>query len=310
VKFYAVDLKKKDPDLMDGEKAGLSLLDISIAESHGTLDHLASVFNTDNDSIVPGLDAPGPRVINFADILKYNYIPLSNSLKTILDVVAEATANPSEIEFAIDMTKDREGQATFYLLQIKPLIGSGMGYSIDPSSVNKEDLILESPRSMGNGVIGNITDLIYVEPEKFDNLSTIRMAEEIDMFNETMLRENRYYVLIGPGRWGTRDRFLGIPVAWPQICNAKVIVEVGIPGFQLDASLGSHFFHNVTSMKVGYFSIDQMARRGSINWDKLKEQEVIRQGRFFRHIRFNKPLSIMMDGKKSLAMIIMNNEKD
>jgi hypothetical protein len=248
-------------------------------------------------------------VINFADILKYNYIPLSSSLKTILDVVAEATANPSEIEFAVDMTKDPEGQATFYLLQIKPLIGSGMGYSFDPKSVIKEDLILESPRSMGNGIIENITDLIYVEPEKFDNLSTIRMAEEIDMFNDKMLSESRHYVLIGPGRWGTRDRFLGIPVTWPQISNAKVIVEVGIPGFQLDASLGSHFFHNVTSMKVGYFSIDQTARKGSVNWEKLKEQDVIQQGRFFSHIRFSKPLNIMMDGKKSLAMIIMNNEK-
>ena len=310
VKFYAVDLKKKDLDLLDGEKAGLALLDISMAESQGTLDHLASVMNTDNDTIIPGLDFPGPRVINFADILKYNYIPLSSSLKTILDVVAEATANPSEIEFAVDMTKNSNGQATFYLLQIKPLIGSGIGYNIDPKTIKKEDLVLESPKSMGNGVIENITDLIYVEPGKFDNLSTIKMAEEIDMFNDEMLKENRHYVLIGPGRWGTRDKFLGIPVTWPQICNAKVIVEVGIPGFQLDASLGSHFFHNVTSMKVGYFSIDQMSQRGSVNWEKLKEQEVIRQGSFFSHIRFSKPLHIMMDGKKSLAMIIMNNEKE
>ncbi len=309
VKFYAVDLSKTNLDLLEGEKAGLALLDISVAESHGSLDHLASVLNSDNDTIIPGLDSSGPRVVNFADILKYNYIPLSSSLKTILDVVAEATANPSEIEFAVDMTKDSEGQATFYLLQIKPLIGSGAGYSIKPGLFKKEDLLLESPRSMGNGIIENIVDLIYVEPEKFDNLSTNKMAEEIDDFNDEMLKENRKYVLIGPGRWGTRDKFLGIPVTWPQICNAKVIVEIGIPGFQLDASLGSHFFHNVTSMKVGYFSIDQMAQKGSVNWEKLRAQRVIREGHFFTHIRFDKPLNIRMDGKKSMAVITLDNEK-
>ena len=118
---------------------------------------------------------------------------------------------------------------------------------------------------MGNGILDNISDLIYLEPEKFDNLHTVEMAEEIDKINEKMMKQNRKYILIGPGRWGTRDRFLGIPVVWPQISNAKVIVEIGLPDFYLDASLGSHFFHNVTSMNVGYFSINQGSKRN----DKL-----------------------------------------
>jgi hypothetical protein len=172
--------------------------------------------------------------------------PLSSTLKTVLDVVAEATANPSEIEFAVDLTKDDTGKSTFYLLQIKPLVGSGAGYSIDLNSISEDKMILRANKSMGNGKIDNITDLIYADPETFDNLSTTEIAEEIDKLNDKMLRENRHYVLIGPGRWGTRDKFLGIPVSWPQISNAKVIVEVEIPGFFLDASLGSHFFHNVT----------------------------------------------------------------
>lgn len=306
VHFYAVDLNKMNLNLLEGENAGLISLNISSAEEHGTLKHSASVLNTDNDTIVPGLDAPGPRVINFADILKYNYIPLSATLKTILDVVAEATGNPSEIEFAVDLTKDSAGNASFYLLQIKPLVGSGAGYDIDPESVNYDDLILRSGKSMGNGVIDDISDVIYVEPEKFDNLRTNQMADEIAAINDRMLKENRRYILIGPGRWGTKDRFLGIPVVWPQISNAKIIVEVDLPDYHLDASLGSHFFHNVTSMNVGYFSINQDTDDGKILWDKLASQKVVETGNFFRHIRFEKPLTIRMDGKKGIAVITLN----
>jgi hypothetical protein len=160
---------------------------------------------------------------------------------------------------------------------------------------------------MGNGIINDITDLIYIDPEKFNNKLTGEMASEIDMMNEKMLTEDRRYVLLGPGRWGTRDRFLGIPVVWPQISNAKVIVEVGLPDFHVDASLGSHFFHNVTSMNVGYFSINHESNDGEIKWDKLKSQTVIATGKFFRHIRFEKPLTIRMDGKKGMAVISMNN---
>ena len=146
-----------------------------------------------------------------------------------------------------------------------------------------------------------------MEPEKFNNMLTVEMASEIDMMNEKMLRENRRYVLLGPGRWGTRDRYLGIPVVWPQISNAKVIVEVGLPYFHVDASLGSHFFHNVTSMNVGYFSVSSGSHDGTIIWEKLKEQKVIEKGKFFSHIRFEKPLLIRMDGRKGMAVISMNH---
>jgi hypothetical protein len=160
---------------------------------------------------------------------------------------------------------------------------------------------------MGNGVIDDITDFIYVEPEKFNKLMTSAMAEEIDRMNDRMLTENRKYILLGPGRWGSRDKFLGIPVAWPQISNAKVIVEVGLPDFHVDASLGSHFFHNVTSMNVGYFSINHETNEGTIFWEKLKDQKIIERGRFFRHIRFEKPLLVRMDGKKGMAVISKTN---
>ncbi len=306
VRFYAIDMAKKELDLLEGENVGLVELEIGHAARHGTLKHSASVFNKDNDTIVPGLEVPGPLVINFADILKYDYIPLAATIKTVLNVVTEAFGTPVEIEFAVDLTKDEAGNASFYLLQIKPLVGSGAGYSIDPETIDDENLILSTNKSMGNGVINDITDLIYVEPEKFNNMLTNEMADEIDRMNEKMLNENRRYVLLGPGRWGTRDRFLGIPVVWPQISNAKVIVEISLPGFNLDASLGSHFFHNVTSMNVGYFSINQGVHSGTIDWEKLKQQEIIETGRFFRHVRFDKPLLIRMDGKKGIAVISMS----
>jgi hypothetical protein len=135
---------------------------------------------------------------------------------------------------------------------------------------------------------------------------TNEMADEIDRMNEKMLNENRRYVLLGPGRWGTKDRFLGIPVVWPQISNAKIIVEVSLPNYHLDASLGSHFFHNVTSMNVGYFSVNQGSQDGIVVWEKLKKQKVIESGKFFKHVRFEKPLLIRMDGKKGMAVISMN----
>jgi hypothetical protein len=306
--FYGVDMAKKEINLLEGENAGLVTLDISHAEKHGTLQHSASVLSLDNDTIIPGLDAIGPRVINFADILKYGYIPLASTLKVVLDVVTEAFGTPVEIEFAVDLTKDNEGNASFYLLQIKPLVGSGAGYSIDPDSIDNDNTVLITKKSMGNGVINDITDFIYVSPDNFNNMFTNEMAEEIDMMNEKMLQENRRYVLLGPGRWGTRDRFLGIPVVWPQISNAKIIVEVGLPDFHVDASLGSHFFHNVTSMNVGYFSVNEGSNDGTIIWDKLNKQQVIENGKFFHHVRFEKPLLIRMDGKKGMAVISMNNK--
>jgi len=307
VRFYTVDLSKKELNLLEGENAGLKMLDIGDAEKHGTLNHIASVLNPDNDTINPGLDSPGPRVINFADILKYNYIPLAPALKTVLDVVTEACGTPVEIEFAVDLTRDESGNASFYLLQIKPLLGTGAGYNIDPASVNEDELILLTRKSMGNGLINGITDIIFIEPEKFDNKLTAAMADEIASVNEKMIREDRKYILIGPGRWGSRDRFLGIPVTWPQISGAKVIVEVSLPDFHPDASLGSHFFHNVTSMNVGYFSVNQNSDQDSVSWDKIRNQEVIAKGEFYRHIRFEKPLIVRMDGKKGMAVISMNH---
>lgn len=303
VYFYAVDMNKESINLLEGENAGLVRLELSDSERHGSLKHCASVYNADNDTIVPGVDSYGPRVVNFANIMRYDYIPLAETILTVLDVVKEAFGTPVEIEYAVDLSKDKSGLASFYLLQVKPLVGSGAGYSINLKKVNEENCLLMSRKSMGNGKIANIADVIYIDPDKFDNSKTPEMADEIEKINEMMLQEGRKYVLIGPGRWGTRDRFIGIPVVWPQISQAKVIVEVSLPDFPLDASLGSHFFHNVTSMNVGYFSIDHAATDEFVKWKLLDRQKVVKQWKFFRHIRFSNNLSIRMDGRKRISII-------
>ncbi len=302
-KFFAVDLKKKDLNLLEGDTAGLEYLDIDDAEMHGNMKHCASVFDADNNIIYPGITKPGPRIVNFANILKYNYIPLAKTIDTVLDVVKEAMGSPVEIEFAVDLNKDKEGKATFYLLQIKPMIGNISDYSIDMDEIKKEDILLYTEKGMGNGKIENITDIIYVDRDKFDKSMTQEMAEEIEILNKKMCEENRQYILIGPGRWGTRDRFIGIPVRWPQISNAKVIVETSLEDFPLDASSGSHFFHNVTSMNVGYFSVVQEQSGSFISWDKLNNQELVESSTYFRHIRFKDPVVVKMDGKKRISVI-------
>ncbi|HRS53176.1 MAG TPA: PEP/pyruvate-binding domain-containing protein [Bacteroidales bacterium] len=305
--FYAIDLNNTNPNLIDGEDASLIKLDIEIAEQHGNLRHCASVYDADNDRITPGLSVPGPRIINFADILKYNYIPLSETIVTVLDIVQEALGSTVEIEFAVDLTKDEKGIASFYLLQIKPLLGNADDYNINLENINKESLLLLANKSMGNGIISDINDVIFVDINNFDKSKTDEMAKEIEQLNAEMRQQNKKYVLIGPGRWGTRDKWIGIPVNWPQISNAKIIVETSLDGYPLDASSGSHFFHNVTAMNLGYFSIQPEISDSFINWDILYKQKNIKKYKWFIHSHFNKPLTIKMDGKKRISVIIINN---
>ena len=290
-------------DLKKGELAGLIKLDISQAEKDGTLTHATSVYSIENDRLDPGLGAHGPRIINFANILKYNYIPLAQTINVLLDLVKEAFGTPVEIEYAVDLTKDEDGKASFYLLQVKPLLGAQTDFSVDLNSVDKSKRILYAEKSMGNGRINDICDVIFVVPEKFNKHETVEMAKEIGLLNAKMIKEKKKFVLIGPGRWGTRDKFIGIPVAWPQISNAKVIVEMSLEDFPLDASLGSHFFHNVISMNVGYFSVNHTSLVDFISWDKLNHQKVIEETKYFRHVRFDSNLIIQMDGKKRTALI-------
>lgn len=305
LKFYALHTGKGHVDyLTQGELASLELLDISEAEKLGTLAHCASVFLADNDRIEPGLSVPGPRVIDFADILKFGYIPLAGTIDAMLGTIEEAMGSPVEIEYAVDLNRTVNGLPSFYLLQIKPLIGSQLNFNVDFSRISKADTLLYTRSSLGNGEISHIRDVLYVDQEAFDKLKTWDIAAEIDQLNAKMIARNREYILIGPGRWGTRDPFIGIPVAWAQISNARVIVEVSLANFPLDSSLGSHFFHNVTSMNIGYFSVQEASTTDYVQWKILHEAELTEQSKYIRHVRFREPLHVLMNGKQKTAVIL------
>ncbi len=304
--FYALKTTNIDVDFVaDGEYAAMELLDIDVAEKHGTLKHCASVYNVDNDRIEAGLMTSGPRIINFANILQHNYIPLARTIEVILKTVEEAFGSPVEIEYAVDLEPNRYNKPTFYLLQIKPLLTGVNTIPIDFSKFQRNDLLLYSQQSLGNGEVSDITDLVCIPPELFDKLETVEMAAEIEEINKQMIQENRKYILLGPGRWGTRDRFLGVPVTWSQISKAKVIVETSLDNFPLDSSLGSHFFHNVTSMNIGYFSVHHNSASDFIAWDVIAKQKVIKKTKHCVHVRFKKSLRVLMDGKKKTSIIIL-----
>lgn len=302
--FYAIDMDHTQFDLANGgENAAIRKMKISFAEKDGVLQHCASVYDYENDCLIPGIDNPGLRVIDFANILKYKHIPLSDTLTLLQKLFREAMGSPVEIEYAVDLEKGENNLPTFYLLQIKPLIRRDEQLMVNIGNIHPEKTIMHARRGMGNGIISSISDIIYVVPEHFDKMKTREIAEEINHFNRKMDIQNREYILIGPGRWGTRDPFTGIPVAWANISRARIIVEMGLKDFPLDGSLGSHFFHNVTSMNVGYFTIPHNSNDSIINLNLLKNRPVIDQGKYIRHVSFDKPLHIVMDGKNRQAVI-------
>jgi hypothetical protein len=306
VQFYALDCSDREVDFLEnGELAAMKLLEISEAEKHGTLNHCVSVYNPDNDCIEPGLSTYGPRIINFADILNYNYIPLAETISVLLNTINEAFGSPVEIEYAVDLNRTKNGLPTFYLLQIKPLIGNQITQNIEIEKLDQTEMVLFTKSSLGNGEIKEIRDVIFVDPSRFNKLKTIEMAAEIDRLNNLMVKANKKYVLIGPGRWGSRDQFVGIPVNWSQISNAKVIVEASLDNYPLDSSLGSHFFHNVTSMNIGYFSVQHSSPTDFVSWEMLNSQKVLHETNFFKHVQFNKPLTILMDGKHKTSTIMV-----
>ncbi|PIQ29644.1 MAG: pyruvate, phosphate dikinase [Bacteroidetes bacterium CG18_big_fil_WC_8_21_14_2_50_41_14] len=303
VNFYAVDLNKQNLNLLEGEMAGLAELDIEVAEYHGSLKHCVSVYHAESDNMYPGLSKTGPRIVNFANVVRYNYIPLAKTIELVLGLGKDAMGNAVEIEFAVDLEKDDHNRASFYILQIKPLISNTMECQIDLEEEDKDSILLYSEKGMGNGIVDDVTDVIYVDLNKFDKTKTQEMALEIESLNQYMIEQKRKYVLIGPGRWGTRDRWIGIPVKWHMISNARVIVETAMDDFPLEASSGSHFFHNVTSMSVGYFTVQPELSTSYINFKMLDDQLLVYQGEYFKHIRFKTPVKIKMDGRKRIYLI-------
>ena len=303
--FLALRLDAEKADYIGkGERAAVERLPISMAERHGTLKHCVSVYDPQNDTLSAGLDTAGPRVVNFADILKYGYIPLASLLRSLLNISKEAMGCPIEIEWAVDLDRDEKGRPSFFLVQIKPMVRTHTAIDVTMLKRSKSKTLLTSSNALGNGVIDNIRDIVYVPAEEFNRMETQEMAEEIDYLNSLLLESSTPYILIAPGRWGTRDPFLGIPVTWSQISGARVVVEMSLPGYPLDASLGSHFFHNVTSLGVGYFSIQDSKSEDFLNLAFLNKQEPVEKTKHFRHIRLGENVSVRMDGRNRRAQVI------
>jgi hypothetical protein len=214
-----------------------------------------------------------------------------------------------EIEFAVDLAPEGNENPNFYILQIKPLLGDLEEYNLDLAEVDRQQLFLYSDRAMGNGRVDDLRDIIVVDPERFDRSHTNEMTRELEELNNLLKGEERFYILIGPGRWGSRDPWLGIPVNWNHISNVKVIVEAELADFNVDPSLGSHFFHNVTSMNIGYFDIPYGSQNNFIDWDWLRSQPVANRSEHFLHLRFRHPLIAKMDGRKRISVVFKPEDR-
>jgi len=301
--FYAIDLEKSDIDLLQGEKICYSVLDLEEAEKDGTLKDLVSTYDFANNRLVPGTNIAGTRIVNFAPILKYDVHPFAEVVKAVLELGSKSMGTPVEIEYSVNL-RDPSGKPTFYILQLKPLIRSVDSTEVSLDHCERENLVLFSEQSMGNGRDDSVMDLVFVKPRSFDRSKTETIATEIETMNDRLRKDGRKYILIGPGRWGTRDRWLGIPVNFGQISNSRVIVETALEDFQVDSSLGSHFFHNVTSMNIGYFTVPWKQEASLIDWEWLERQDATHESEFVKHIRFDLPFKILMDGTKGASLIV------
>jgi len=300
--FRAVDMEGLEPDLRQGENAGLASLDISAAESDPAFHFLASTFDVENDRMVPGSGARGPRFIDLANILKNDAIPFAKAIDMVLDLGARSMGTPVEIEYALNLDEP-SGQAALYLLQLKPLIRRESRVEVDLEGTPPEECLIVSERSMGNGRDDTICDVVWVDPARFDASRTRDMAEEIESLDREIAKEGRRYVLIGPGRWGTRDPWLGVPVVFSQIAHARIIVEADLAGFRVESSLGSHFFHNVTSMNIGYLTVPARGGPSRVDWDWLSSMEPRRRTSHCVWTSLPGPLEILMDGRTSRAIV-------
>ncbi|MFW6180357.1 MAG: PEP/pyruvate-binding domain-containing protein [Spirochaetota bacterium] len=306
--FFALDLQRSQADLREGEQATLARLPLDAAENDPVFVHCVSTWDQTNDRLVPGTAKPGPRVVNFAPILKYGLFPLDRVLAELLDMGKSAMGTPVEIEFAVSLPEEPEVRPVFHVLQIKPLLGNLEEHRVDLEGMDRGEALLLTHRSVGNGLVEGLRDLVYVDLDRFDRSSTAGMAGELGRLNAGLKARERGYVLIGPGRWGSRDPWLGVPVDWSHISAARVIVEVDLPGLQVDPSLGSHFFHNITSMNIGYFHVST-GRPGKedpgdvLDWEWLKRQQVVDRTEHFVHAVTRDPLEVRMDGRRSVAVI-------
>lgn len=300
--FYALDLKNISSVCSKDDGYNLLKLEVKEAENDGSLSFIASTYNSYEHSIRDCLEGKGRKLITFANILKHDVFPLARILQLILKYSRKEMLRPVEIEFALTLNDDRSG--TFYLLQIRPIVDPYVSLNEDLSVVDDTKLLLRSNNSLGHGMMNDIHDIVYVKIENYNARDNYRIVGELDEINKRFLELNKNYILVGPGRWGSNDPCLGIPVKWSNISAAKVIVESGLTNYRVDPSQGTHFFQNLTSFGVGYFTINSFINDGIYDIDYLNARQAIDETEHLRHVCFNSPLVVKMDGCKKLGIVM------
>jgi CheY-like chemotaxis protein len=302
--FFALDLSARARSAGSQEGAELTSLGLDVAESDGTLGVVGSTYSPENQTIYDGISRPGVRVVSFAPVLKHGLFPLAELLEVLLDIGRRGTANDVEIEFAVNLAVPEGSPPEFAFLQMRPLALVGGDDSLELGEVPDADLICRSSTVLGHGRMDDIRDLVVVDYETFDRMRTQEVADDLAGINAALQKENVPYALIGVGRWGSMDRHLGIPVTWDQISGARAVVESGFKDLWVTPSQGTHFFQNLTSLNVGYFTVNPHAGDGYVDWAWLAAQKAVEDTGLVRHLRFAKPISIGMNGKTGTGFIL------
>jgi len=301
--FYALLLDGNSEFGYETHDMLLKKFDLDTAESDGTLHYVGSVHSAENDRIYDGLSREGSRLVTFGPILRNKLFPLPQILELLLDMGTWGMGTPVEIEFAVNMTPDQNNLKEFGILQMRPLVINHEVEELTIEDTKKEDIICYSTQVLGNGLINDIKNIVYVDYDKFERSRSIEVAKEVSYFNSKLLEENKPYLLIGVGRWGSLDPWLGIPVTWEQIAGAKVIVESGFKEFSVMPSQGTHFFQNITSFMIGYFTVDSN-KLGHLDWAWLKSQTNTESKVFTKHIELKNPILVKMNGHKNKGIIL------
>ena len=306
--FYALDMKHISEDFKVDDGFNILKLRVKDAEADGSLQYITSTYSPEDHAIYDGLYEGGRKVISFCGVLQQNVFPLPELLQMAMTYGAEAMRRPVEIEVAVNLNDDRTGE--LYLLQIRPIVDSKQMLDEDLTTIPDDQCLLRSHNSLGHGVSDDVQDVVYVKTDSsFTASNNPTIADEIERINRKFLDTDKNYVLIGPGRWGSSDPWLGIPVKWPHISAARAIVEEGLEHYRVDPSQGTHFFQNLTSFGVGYFTINPYKEDGFYQRSVLDALPAVEETQWVRHVRFPNPLKIMMDGKKQEALIMLPQEE-
>ena len=303
-RFYALDLKNLADQFSVDDSFNLLRLNLKDADADGSLKFIVSTYDPYDQVIRDGYYPGGRKILSFVNVLQHEVFPLADTLDQILHVGQDEMGRPIEIEFAVNIDPQNPGFATFYLLQVRPIVDNKEVMEEDLTLVEQEHTILTSTSVLGHGIVTDVQDIIYVKTGAFCSSNNQSIAYDIEKMNRQFTGEEKNYVLVGPGRWGSSDSWLGIPVKWPHISNARVIVECGLENYRVDPSQGTHFFQNLTSFGVGYFTINPFKGDGWFDEGYLNSLPAVEETEYLRHVRFDKPVVIKMDGKKSLGVVL------